>query len=101
MITESVRTRLRASSRKCQVSPTLTQGLTLHFHYKRVPRSDNYRNVVVGASAPLAHSSGRRAAFPPNILRRQDVLCASTFSHPSAPLRVRARFAATIGQMKK
>ena len=74
MSTESGRTPLRASSRKCQVSPTLIQGLTLHFHYKRVPKSDNYRNVVVGASAPLAHWSGRRGACPTKILRRQDVL---------------------------
>src|SRR6266404_6040857 len=53
MITESGRTPLRASSRKCQVSPTLIQGLTLHFHYKRVPKSDNYHNVVVGQALRL------------------------------------------------
>jgi len=101
MITESGRTPLRASSRKCQVSPTLIQGLTLHFHYKRVPKSDNYRNVVVGASAPLAHWSGRRGACLQKFCDVKTFSAPETFSNSSAPFVVPARFAATIGQMKK
>jgi len=101
MSTESGRTPLRASSRKCQVSPTLIQGLTLHFHYKRVPKSDNYRNVVVGQALRLLIGPAGEAPALQKFCDVKTFSAPETFSNSSAPYIVPVTFAATIGGMKK